>query len=343
MGGWVPTLDHYTLIKECAVPVGTASSNIEIPVVDLAAAAGESREEVRRTLVRTCEDLGFFKVVNHGVATELMGRLEAEAKSFFELPLAEKEKSGPPDPLGYGSKMIGPNGDVGWVEYLLLHTRPDVISLNSLAAFRIIPDGQSFRAAVDEYVRAVKGVACEVLELMAEELRIEPRDALSSMLRDDKSDSLFRLNHYPPSPPQLQLQLQPPSGSRSQLLGFGEHTDPQLISVLRSNDTSGLQVCLQDGATWFSVPPDPSSFFINVLTNGRFRSVKHRVFADPTRSRVSMIYFGGPPLSQRIAPMEGLMEEGEETLYKDFTWSEYKKSAYNSRLGDCRLALFEKS
>ncbi|PKI74368.1 hypothetical protein CRG98_005248 [Punica granatum] len=169
------------------------------------------------------------------------------------------------------------------------------------------------------------------------------------MLRDNKSDSLFRLNHYPPSPPELQLQLQPFLGGRSQLLGFGEHTDPQIISVLRSNDTAGLQVCLRDGTTWVSVPPDRSSFFINVgdslqvFTNGRFRSVKHRVFADPTRSRVSMIYFGGPPLSQKIASMEGLMEEGEESLYKEFTWCEYKKSAYKSRLGEYRLGLFEKA
>lgn len=71
--------------------------------------------------------------------------------------------------------------------------------------------------------------------------------------------------------------------------------------------------------------------------------MKHRVFADPTRSRISMIYFGGPPPSQRIAPIEGLMEEGEESLYKEFTWWEYKKSAYKSRLGDYRLGLFEKA
>lgn len=123
-----------------------------------------------------------------------------------------------------------------------------------------------FRATVEEYIRAVKGVACEVLDLMAEGLKIEPRDALSLMLRDDNSDSLFRLNHYPRSPPELQLQLQSLSGGgRSrQLLGFGEHTDPQLISVLRSNDTSGLQVCLRDGTTWVSIPPDRFSFFINV-------------------------------------------------------------------------------
>lgn len=109
---------------------------------------------------------------------------------------------------------------------------------------------------MEEYVSAVKKLACEVLELVADGLGIEPRNALSKLLRDEKSDSYLRLNHYPPC-----LELQALNGIN--LLGFGEHTDPQIISVLRSNNTSGLQICLRDG-TWVSVPPDQTSFFFNV-------------------------------------------------------------------------------
>lgn len=82
---------------------------------------------------------------------------------------------------------------------------------------------------------------------------------------------------------------------------------------------------------------------VQVMTNGRFRSVKHRVLAHSLKSRVSMIYFGGPPLSEKITPLSSLMEEGEESLYREFTWSEYKKSAYKTRLADNRLGHFEKS
>lgn len=79
------------------------------------------------------------------------------------------------------------------------------------------------------------------------------------------------------------------------------------------------------------------------MTNGKFRSVKHRVVADSRRSRVSMIYFGGPPLSEEIRALSGVMEQGEESVYKEFTWCEYKKSAYKTRLGDNRLAFYQKS
>lgn len=96
--------------------------------------------------------------------------------------------------------------------------------------------------------------------------------------------------------------------------------------------------------TWIDIYLDLMySLCVNqVLTNGRFKSVKHRVVANSLKSRVSMIYFGGPSLGQRIAPLPQLLGEGEQSLYKDFTWSEYKKAAYKSRLGDNRLAHFHK-
>lgn len=81
---------------------------------------------------------------------------------------------------------------------------------------------------------------------------------------------------------------------------------------------------------------------VQVLTNGRFESVKHRVVTNSLKSRVSFIYFAGPALEQRIAPLAQLLAEGEESLYREFTWGEYKTAAYKTRLGDNRLAQFEK-
>lgn len=78
------------------------------------------------------------------------------------------------------------------------------------------------------------------------------------------------------------------------------------------------------------------------MTNGRFQSVKHRVLADRVKSRISMIYFGGPPLNEKIAPLPCLVSKEEDCLYKEFTWCEYKCSAYKSKLADYRLGQFEK-
>lgn len=70
--------------------------------------------------------------------------------------------------------------------------------------------------------------------------------------------------------------------------------------------------------------------------------MRHRVLANGSKSRVSMIYFGGPPLSEKIAPLQSVMKGEEESMYKEFTWFEYKTSCYNSRLADNRLGNFER-
>ncbi|KAI3457544.1 hypothetical protein Pfo_014207 [Paulownia fortunei] len=320
-----PAIEQFSKPKNCTTLFPG------VPLIDL------SRPDSKTQLVKACEEFGFFKVINHGVPIEFIKELESEAVRFFSLPLSDKEKAGPPDPFGYGDKKIGPNGDVGWVEYLLLTTNNQSGYQKFASIFG--EAAENFRCVVNEYVLAVKKMACEILEMLADGLKIQPRNAFSKLLMDEQSDSVFRLNHYPPCP-----EFQESNGRN--LIGFGEHTDPQIISVLRSNNTSGLQISLKDG-NWISIPPDQNSFFINVgdslqvMTNGRFKSVRHRVVANSSKSRLSMIYFGGPPLSEKIAPLPSLME-GEDSLYKEFTWFEYKKSAYKSRLADNRLGLFEK-
>ncbi|CAA0832931.1 Gibberellin 2-beta-dioxygenase 2 [Striga hermonthica] len=299
----------------------------DLPIVDL------SDKNCQKPIVEACKGLGFFKVVNHGVSLEFLNRFEAEALGFFNLPQEAKENLGLRKPLGYGNKKIGPNGDVGWVEYLLLQNSANAPTPG-------ISD--TLWGFINEYVEEVKRMTCRVLDLIADGLQIGPnKDALSRLVRDERSDSLLRLNYYPPCPDLHAL-------TGRDLIGFGAHTDPQILSVLRSTNTSGLQVCLRDGS-WAAVPPDHTSFYfivgdsLQVMTNGRFRSVRHRVLANSLKPRLSMIYFGGPPASEKITPLPSVMEEGEESLYEEFTWSEYKESVYKTRLGDDRLGFFQKT
>lgn len=194
---------------------------------------------------------------------------------------------------------------------------------------------------MEEYAAALRRMACEVLELMAEGLGLAPSDAISRLVSDGGSDNMLRVNHYPPRP-----ELQ--AGKNQLLTGFGEHTDPQIISVLRSNGTSGLEIASPRDGAWASVPPDADSFFINVgdvlqvLTNGRFRSVKHRVVVNSERPRMSMIFFGGPPPGERLAPLRELLgDDGGRSRYREFTWKEYKSTGCRGRLAEDRLCLFE--
>jgi hypothetical protein len=132
------------------------------------------------------------------------------------------------------------------------------MDLQFLVTFLLTTRDCICRDLLDEYTVAVRRMACAVLELMAEGLGLGG-GALARLVTSEDSDCVLRVNHYPPRPAATELA----AGAPPNLTGFGEHTDPQIISVLRSNGTSGLEIALRDGA-WASVPPDGDAFFVNV-------------------------------------------------------------------------------
>ncbi|WVZ71284.1 hypothetical protein U9M48_019886 [Paspalum notatum var. saurae] len=316
-----------------------------IPTVDMSA----GRRELARRLVRACTERGFFKAVNHGVPPRVCARLDAAASCFFARPAQVKQAAGPPDPLGYGSRSIGANGDVGELEYLILHADPGAVARKA----RVIDaeDPSRFSDAVNEYVGAVRRLACQVLDLLGEGLGLREPTSLSRLISAVDSDSLLRINHYPVA----SSSSSGGSGSATEGIGFGEHTDPQILSVLRANDVDGLQVLLPPdghgagGDEWVQVPADPSAFFINVgdllqaLTNGRLVSIRHKVMASTTKPRLSAIYFAAPPLHARISALPETVSDGTARRYRPFTWEEYKKAMYAHRLSHNRLDLFHAS
>lgn len=107
------SIEHIPLVR---CPKGAnAGPQAVIPCIDLSAPGAAA------AVADACRTLGFFKATNHGVPAGLADALESSAMAFFALPHQEKlDMSGPARPLGYGSKSIGSNGDVGWLEYLLL-------------------------------------------------------------------------------------------------------------------------------------------------------------------------------------------------------------------------------
>jgi gibberellin 2beta-dioxygenase len=97
-----------------------------IPTVDMSAPLG--RAALSRQVARACAEQGFFRATNHGVPPGTSARLDAATAAFFALPLLDKQRAGPPSPLGYGCRNIGYNGDAGELEYLLLHASPAAVA-----------------------------------------------------------------------------------------------------------------------------------------------------------------------------------------------------------------------
>lgn len=112
---------------------------------------------------------------------------------------------------------------------------------------------------MNDYVEAVKELACKILDLVAEGLWISDKSTFSRIIKDVHSDSVFRINHYPPVEDDSS-----PKFNHHNAIGFGEHSDPQILTILRSNDVGGLQISLHDDGLWIPVPPAPNDFFVMV-------------------------------------------------------------------------------
>ncbi|PKU72382.1 Gibberellin 2-beta-dioxygenase 2 [Dendrobium catenatum] len=330
-----------------------------IPVIDLSL----DRSLISQLIVKTCEEFGFFKVINHRVEPSVSAQLEAAGVEFFNLPAAEKQRAGPPNPLGYGCRSIGLNGDIGDVEYLLLPA--DSSSISNRARIICRKDPNKFSCAVKDYVEAIKELANEILELIEEGLGLGGSGELCKLIRESGSDSLLRLNHYPSNCNRnsnsnnrkkdndiKSKTWSKRKGRKSSRIGFGEHTDPQILTLLRSNGIEGLQILapasgvLGSRMAWVAVPPDPTAVFINVgdtlqMTNGRLVSVRHRAMTNYYKSRMSMIYFAAPDLHAWITPLPGMITADNPQRYKSFTWAEYKTAMYSLKLGQNRLDHFK--
>ncbi|OIV95282.1 hypothetical protein TanjilG_07438 [Lupinus angustifolius] len=302
----------------------------DLPIVDLKA----EKSVVKKLIVKACEEYGFFKVINHGITNETIAKMEESSFDFFAKPVIQKKQASP----AYGCRNIGFNGDMGEVEYLMLNaTTPSIAHLSDTIS-------NDFRCSVSAYTEAVKKLACEILEVMAEGLGVPDRSFFSSLINHIDSDSILRLNHYPPIINNNKDRDKSSSYNYTKV-GFGEHSDPQILTILRSNDVGGLQISPEDGV-WIPVTPDPSAFCVNVgdvlevMTNGRFVSVRHRAMTNSYKSRMSMVYFGAPPMNACIVAPPVLVTPQRPSLFRPFTWADYKKATYSLRLGDTRINLF---
>jgi isopenicillin N synthase-like dioxygenase len=280
-----------------------------VPLIDvrpLVTATG-NREHVAAAIAQACREHGFFYVVNHGVDEGLQRELEHQSRRFFSQDPATKmeismERGGRAW-RGYfpvGAELTSGKPDVKEGIYFgaeLPEDHPRVKAGIPLHGPNLFPRQMpELRDAVVRYMDAMTRLGHALMEGIALSLGLEASYFADRYTADPLT--LFRIFNYPGDP---QAQGDEPRW------GVGEHTDYGLLTILKQDDTGGLQVKSPSG--WIAAPPIAGAFLCNIgdmldrMTAGHYRSTPHRVQNVTRRDRLSFPFFFDPDFNAEIRPI----------------------------------------
>ena len=281
-----------------------------LPVIDvspLVTAAGDAMETAEE-IGRACRESGFFYIVGHGVSEELQKRLEYLSREFFNQPtdakLAIRMAEGGKAWRGYfpvGGELTSGIPDLKEGIYFgqeLPEDHPLVISGTPMHGPNLFPTNiPLFRHTVLEYLDAMTGLGHILTEGIALSLDLNRSYFADRYTREPLI--LFRIFHYP---------AVPHSTDDSTTWGVGEHTDYGLLTILKQDETGGLEV--KSKAGWIAAEPIPGSFVCNIgdmldrMTRGLYRSTAHRVRSRMKHDRYSFPFFFDPNFNAEVQPIE---------------------------------------
>ncbi|XP_009771147.1 jasmonate-induced oxygenase 4-like [Nicotiana sylvestris] len=290
-----------------------------IPLIDLEnlKSTKESvRSETMKLISQACRDWGFFQVVNHGVSHDLMAKTRGVWREFFHLPLEEKQKfaNSPTTYEGYGSRLgVEKGGKLDWSDYFFLHFLPE--PLRDEKKWPNLPI--TCRKIVAEYGQEGVKLCERILKILSLNLGLNEDYLHHKFGGDSERGACLRVNFYPKCPqPDLTL-------------GLSSHSDPGGMTLLLPDiEVAGLQV--RRGNNWLTVKPVPNAFIVNigdqiqVLSNGTYKSVEHRVIVNSAKERVSLAFFYNPGGDKLIKPADELVTEDRPALYFPTTFNKYR-------------------
>jgi isopenicillin N synthase-like dioxygenase len=285
-----------------------------LPVVDVSTlrGGGAARDDGVRQLDAACRDVGFFYVVGHAVDEDLQGRLEALSREFFGLPDDEKARiamaGGGRAWRGWfpvGGELTSGRPDRKEGIYFGAELAPDHprvaagVPLHGPNLFPARPAG--LRDAVLAYMAAMTDLGHLLASAVARALGLAD-DWFATHLTADPT-VLFRIFQYPPA---AATDAEGPPGAERPW-GVAEHTDYGLLTILRQDNTGGLEV--RTPAGWTAAPPIPGSFVCNLgdmlerMTGGLYRSTPHRVRNPGRAGRVSFAFFFDPSWDAEVGAL----------------------------------------
>ncbi|HVK62248.1 MAG TPA: 2-oxoglutarate and iron-dependent oxygenase domain-containing protein [Bdellovibrionales bacterium] len=260
------------------------------------------------------KDYGFIVLKDHPISDALLNKAYALVEEFFSLPVETKKNYA----------LYDQGFQRGYTPFGTEHAKGAAVK--DLKEFwhvgRDLPKGHKFEALyppniwpteVPEFRKTMELIYSELdrvgrvmLEALTGPLEVE-KDFFSKMTSE--GNSILRLLHYPPIP----------EGVDPRCIRAAAHEDINLITLLVSGTTSGLQLLDRDG-TWLDIESDPNSLIVDAgdmlarLTNEVIPSTTHRVVnpVGPNTARYSMPFFMHPNPDAMLTCLPSCKGSGEK-------------------------------
>ncbi|KAL9394553.1 hypothetical protein Peur_013838 [Populus x canadensis] len=240
-------------------------------------------------LSNACDEYGFFYLVNHGVPDSVIeGALEGIA-DFFEVTKEEERKeyvkSSPADRIMWGLNSHAEENR----EYLKVVAHPQ---------FHCPAKPASLSKALEEYFKRFQDVKIGLARAISMILGLE-EFYIEKFFNLKSGFDVSAMNVYPPN-----FQSK---GS----IGVPSHTDPGFFVSLIQDVNGGLRVLSHKGK------------WINVLTNGKYKSHIHQVVVDTNKvRRISLATLHGPSLDTLVIPATKFVDHFHPLGYRGMTYKE---------------------
>ncbi|KAL0305273.1 UNVERIFIED_CONTAM: 1-aminocyclopropane-1-carboxylate oxidase 5 [Sesamum calycinum] len=267
-----------------------------IPVVDFSKVDGRERADTLALIDHYCQEWGFFQLINHGISEELLDRVKRVATECYKLEREASFRNSKPVQLL--NELVEKNNDakienVDWEDVFLLSDEND-------------------EEEMKKYRAELKNLGHKVMNIMDENLGL-PKGYIKNAFDGGVDNTAFfgtKVSHYPPCPHPEKVNA------------LRAHTDAGgVVLLFQDDEVKGLQM-LKDGV-WTDVQPLKNAIVINtgdqieVLSNGRYKSILHRVVPQTDGQRRSIASFYNPSLKATIQPAPQLLDTKVENKVKD--------------------------
>ncbi|MBN4066604.1 isopenicillin N synthase family oxygenase [Simkania negevensis] len=261
-----------------------------IPVVDMRDFDNpQTREKFVQQVSDALHEVGFFAVVNPGVDIRALENGYAASKHFFSQSVEKKKMINDP----------ATSGERGYTQSEIAQgqSQKDYKEFIHIGRNRNLwPDWMDLQHPMEELIKNINHHGRKLQQAFA--LAIGEREDFFTSATEE-GESLLRALFYPKNPAPGQFWS-------------AVHTDIGLFTILPMATEEGLQVFHR--GEWIDVRIPPEAFIINGgdqlenITNGYFKSAKHRVVSKPDVERYSMVYFVHGGADHDVSPLARCIE-----------------------------------